>query len=82
MVDKQTFRCVVYVLLCFSSVTSPRLEAEIPERIFRIGQVSAWQSATLPPINCKSLQPVLLAWVEEPESTVNNVLVLIVHPFP
>ncbi len=31
------------------------------------GQVSAWQSATLLPISCKSVQPVP-AWLEEPVS--------------
>ncbi len=32
-------------------------------------QVSAWQSVTLPPISCKSAQPVP-SWVEEPVSPV------------
>ena len=35
----------------------------------QLRQVSAWQSATLLPISCKSVQPVP-AWVEEPVSPV------------
>ena len=35
------------------------------------GQVSAWQSATLLPISCNSVQPVP-AWVKEPVSPVSH----------
>ncbi len=37
------------------------------------GQVSAWQSAALLPISCKSAQPVP-AWVEEPVSPVRKAI--------
>ena len=47
-------------------------------------QVSAWQTATLLPISCKSEQPVP-ARVEEPVSTVRQSLLVVVtrtiHPF-
>ena len=36
------------------------------------GQVSAWQSATLPPISYKLVQPGP-AWVEEPQSSSGGV---------
>ena len=46
-------------------------------------QVSAWQSATLPDISCKSVQPVP-AWVEDLVSHVWQCVALPrkVHPFP
>ncbi len=48
-------------------------------------QVSAWKSATLLPIGCKSVQPVP-ARVEEPVSPVRHSLLVVVsrtiHPFP
>ena len=47
------------------------------------GQVSVWQSATLLPISCRSVQPVP-ARVEEPVGPESNLLAVVprtIHPF-
>ncbi len=44
-----------------------RIGFNVPRTEVAVCQVSAWQSATLLPISCKSLQPVP-AWVEGPVS--------------
>ena len=47
-------------------------------------QVSAWQSATMLPISCKSVQPVP-ARVEQPVSSVRHLVLVApqtIHPLP